>query len=83
MMRVGTKAELLMTAKMSSWKERMNKEGGVVKVMNDVDDVEAVFYHDTFAICFQPHPEYKHVARIAVCRERYFDYIDNFFQLRV
>ncbi len=83
MMRQGPHVELLMTAQVSHKKERIGKKGGVVKVLNDAPDVESLFYHKTGALCFQPHPEYKHVAGIALCRQRYFDYLDHFFHLRV
>ncbi len=82
MMRAGTVSELLMTATCSTYKERMNKKGGVFKVMNDSPDTEALYYKDSGALCFQPHPEYKHLAGISLCRMRYFDYLDHFFDLR-
>lgn len=82
MMRPHKDGHVIMTAKMSSYKERIGKKGTVVKVMNDADDVEAVYYKDSGALCFQPHPEYTHVAGIELCRQRYFDYLDHYFNLR-
>lgn len=75
-------AEILMTANCSTYRERMAK-GGVIKIMHDDEpDIEACYYQKTGSLCFQPHPEYKHVNGIDVCRDKYFEYIWKAFYLQ-
>ena len=82
MMKPTADAIILMTASESTYKERCDKDGMVIKVMNDDLDIEACFYKKEGALCFQPHPEYHHITGIHACRNRYFDYLDEFFGLR-
>lgn len=39
-------------------------------------DTEAVFYPNTMALCFQPHPEFPGADE---CRKVYFNYLNEFF----
>ena len=82
MMRPHKSAQILMTARTATYKERMTKNGELIKVMNDHEDIEACIYHDTRSICFQPHPEYTHISNISQCRDRYFNYLETYFGLR-
>jgi phosphoribosylformylglycinamidine (FGAM) synthase-like amidotransferase family enzyme len=60
MMRPADDVWSLMVAKEAGYLSGANvsyryKEGEI----NDFDDVESVFYYNSNAFCFQPHPEYK------------------------
>lgn len=53
MMRPNTLGEVLVTASRSTFKET-----ALIRLEDEGDDVEAVFYPHMKALCFQPHPEY-------------------------
>lgn len=53
-------------------------EGEVCKV-NGADDIEAVYYKDTQAFCFQPHPE---MSSGMQCRDFYFRKLFKLFGLK-
>jgi hypothetical protein len=45
-------------------------EEGIIKLEISETDYEVVFYPQTRALCFQPHPEY--TGDQYLCMERYF-----------
>jgi gamma-glutamyl-gamma-aminobutyrate hydrolase PuuD len=75
MMRVGADGVLLAYAGQSTFREHMVGKGQVANVpRSDGDqDVEAVFYPASLALCFQPHPEYGY----SDCRDYYFNLISR------
>ena len=48
---------------------------GEESVFPDVAQVEAVYYPNTNALCFQPHPEFQNVPE---CTDLYFEFIYNY-----
>lgn len=80
MMKPSLEAEILLTAHLSTRKERMGVSGILVQYSDD-EDVEACFYKSQKALCFQPHPE-MYRPDLNECREVYFNYIEMFLGVR-
>jgi len=77
MMRPGPSAEVLCVADESSFKEHMQGDE-IRRVVDDKEDVEAVYYPDAKVLCFQPHPEFGILNHKYVeCMEYYFNLIDT------
>lgn len=81
MMRPSNKAEILMTARRSTKKERIGDTGNVLTIYSDDRDVEACFYGETESICYQPHPEFGGDS-LDACRLVFFNYLEYHFGLR-
>lgn len=79
MMRVGKGGELIATAELGGFKELM-LDGKVYADPNEPPDTEVVYYLDTKALCFQPHPEFYGPGD--ECFEYYFDLIERVHGLR-
>jgi gamma-glutamyl-gamma-aminobutyrate hydrolase PuuD len=45
---------------------------GVVRVEDDVEDIEVVYYPHTYSLCFQPHPEFDYLPE---CTEYFFEVV--------
>ena len=80
MMRPSIKADILLWCKRSTRKERMGTSG-VCTVFSDGPDVEACFYAETQALCFQPHPEFPR-PDLDTCRQVYFNYIEEYLGIK-
>lgn len=80
MMRAGKGGELVATAKLGGFKEHM-LDGRVARCQDpDEPDTEVVYYAETKALCFQPHPEFFQPGD--ECFEYYFDCIERCHGLR-
>lgn len=83
MMVPGPQAEIVLTAAECTLRERcspLSQVQIIEQAPGNGEDIEAVFYKQEDAFCFQPHPEYRLSApKLA---KFYFDYIDEFFQFR-
>jgi gamma-glutamyl-gamma-aminobutyrate hydrolase PuuD len=73
-LREGSKAEVLATTERADLKETATT---VQHGLDPEGDLEAVWYAETRALCFQPHPEY--FTRGHSCRELYFNYLEKKF----
>jgi gamma-glutamyl-gamma-aminobutyrate hydrolase PuuD len=76
------KYELLMSARQEGIKEKCGgthqSSKQVIKMAKDKKDVEALFYHEKKCLCFQPHPEFAGLKRLAAL---YFEYLNSCFSL--
>lgn len=79
MMRAGKGGELIATADLGGFKEIM-LDGKVYADPNKSPDTEVVYYAETKALCFQPHPEFFQPGD--ECFEYYFDCIERCHGLR-
>jgi gamma-glutamyl-gamma-aminobutyrate hydrolase PuuD len=83
MMIAGPDSVLVATANLGGFKESVQRIGedktGVVRVV-DKQDVESVYYPNTQALCFQPHPEFFNPGH--ECFEYYFELIERHHGLR-
>lgn len=80
MMRAGKGGELIATARLGGYKEHM-LDGQIAKCEEpDEPDTEVVYYPDTKALCFQPHPEFFQPGD--ECFEYYFELIERVHGLR-
>lgn len=82
MMIAGDEGVLVATANLGGFKEFMNEhhqqERMPVKPVQP--DTEAVYYPNTQALCFQPHPEFFNPGH--ECFEYYFELIERYHGLR-
>ena len=54
--------QVLLTAKASSHRDHVTKAGAtLVNTEDNHEDLEAIFYPDSLALCFQGHPEYSNL----------------------
>lgn len=79
MMRSGPAGELLATANLGGFKELM-VGGTVARDLGAAPDTEVVYYANTNALCFQPHPEFFQPGH--ECFEYYFELIERCHGLR-
>lgn len=63
-------------AEESTYKEHMYKDEMVKIVGGSEADVEVVYYGETNALCFQPHPEY--VGKDTEFQQWYFDLLNDY-----
>lgn len=80
MMIPNEKAEhlVLLAANEAKIKEKMDGKITVrthMNPMNPEEDCEAVYYHGSNSLCFQPHPEYSGYEK---CQDAYFYFINNY-----
>lgn len=83
MMIQGPGSEVILIAKECSRREKcspLNSPDEVIAAPGDGYDIEALYYKTEDCFCFQPHPEYK--VQAPNLAKFYFDYIDEFFDLR-
>jgi gamma-glutamyl-gamma-aminobutyrate hydrolase PuuD len=66
------KADVLALACLTTMKKRDGDQ--MVRKNPDLDDVEVVWYEETRALCFQPHPEFAHGS----CRNYFLDLVDDY-----
>ena len=79
MMRPSDKAELVATANRST-EALVGKNGPPLQAIYQPlahDDVEVVYYEETSALCFQPHPEYYGAEQT---EKYFFELLDRFFE---
>lgn len=78
MMRPSEDGLVVMTAGLSTYKEWMEDEHIVRRVIHkpevNKEDIEAVYYEDTASFCFQPHPEFNNNA----LQDLYFNLLDEY-----
>lgn len=79
MMRVGAPGILLAEANLGGFKEYVDANGGVQRAGNG-PDIEVVYYDNTKALCFQPHPEF--FSPEDECFQYYFELIERCHDLR-
>lgn len=72
--------KLLLVGNQRGFKERVNRNGKVIRVENHKSDVEALMFPETRCLAFQPHPEYPN-AQYRPCQDLYFKYLDNLMQI--
>ncbi|KKL14600.1 hypothetical protein LCGC14_2514020, partial [marine sediment metagenome] len=75
MMEPGKKGLVVLSAKESTFKEKMVKNHVLKIVEYKTSDTEAVFYEDTKTFCFQPHPEFKGYDEL---KNKYFEYLEQY-----
>lgn len=81
MMRAGKGATLVGTAQQGGFKEHMVGHKAVrIEDPAAEYDTEVLYYGDTKALCFQPHPEFFQPGD--ECFEYYFDLIERYHGLR-
>lgn len=78
MMRPSPLAQILLTA--SPRRSTFRQDGFGNSFTEGHEDIEAVFYEHSKALCYQPHPEY--VEYEDECQNLYFDYLEKFLNLR-
>lgn len=80
MMRKGEAGILVASAGLGGFKQHMI--GSVVTECHDPDepDTEVVYYPDTKALCFQPHPEFFDVEH--ECPQYFFELLERYHGLR-
>ena len=71
MMRPTDDAVIIATAALSTRKEA--EKDKIERDEPENDDVEIVWYPDTFNLCFQPHPEFS----VGNCREVFLRFVDD------
>lgn len=80
MMRKGEAGVLVASANLGGWKEFVDAGGEVVRRHDPEPDTEVVYYPDTKALCFQPHPEF--FEREHECPQYFFELLDRYHGLR-
>lgn len=75
MMRPSETAVVVATAQEATDKVYMNEHGTPVKAVKPEADVEVCYYPTTRALCFQPHPEYRHQDELA---DYFFELIESY-----
>ena len=69
-----SEAEWLMSASRSTKRETDSRTQ--ITTQPHDDDVEAVFYHPSMSLCYQPHPEHGE----GPCQDLFFQFVDHFFE---
>jgi hypothetical protein len=80
MMRIGAPGILLAEANLGGFKEYVDTAGYVQRAGNG-PDIEVIYYDNTKALCFQPHPEF--FSAEDECFQYYFELIERCHGLRV
>ena len=75
MMRGGPLGRIIGVAKEATFKEHMSQESHIVSYMGDAPDTEVVWYEESKALCFQPHPEI--VGKDHPCQDYYFRLLEH------
>lgn len=81
MMRPHVNGIVVAGVKISTFKERVTKDGTVFRLVeDDADDVEVVVYPNRGVFCFQPHPEFEGQDELA---DRYIEYVLSYLGSRI
>jgi len=79
MMRPAENAIMICNTNLSTSKENIGEDGIINCVMGGGldNDTEAVYYPETYCLCFQPHPEFNKVAS-GDTREYFFELLERY-----